>query len=83
MNQIEIRQQVLDLLQRFKGTEPLKELFWSHLNYDRVKNQTITIRKWPEPVASVLAEDPTLCELSVSVRSYQEQAGVPVILQLL
>lgn len=56
----EIRQQTLDLLQHFNGLDPLKELLWSHLNYDRVKRTNITRRGWPEPVASALAEDPSL-----------------------
>ena len=60
MNQFEIRQQTLDLLQKFKGLEPLKELLWSHLNYDRVKSQYVTRRGWPEPAKEALAEDPSL-----------------------
>jgi hypothetical protein len=57
--QVESQAKVLDLLQDFNGTEPLKELFWSTLNYDRV-NQPTTRRKWPEPAAAVLADDPRL-----------------------
>ena len=54
------RQQfVLNLLQQFKGLEPLKKLFWSELNYDRV-NQPLFRRGWKEGVAGLLADDPVL-----------------------
>jgi hypothetical protein len=59
MNQIELQAQVLGLLDKFRGTEPLKELLWSKLNYDK-KNESISRRKWPEPAAAALHEDPTL-----------------------
>jgi hypothetical protein len=36
---LERQQSVLNLLQQFKGTEPLKQLFWSELNYERVNTQ--------------------------------------------
>ena len=36
MQQIERQQSVLDLLRDFKGLEPLKQLFWSELNYERI-----------------------------------------------
>jgi hypothetical protein len=55
----ELQRQVLDLLQTFRGTEPLKDLFWSKLNYDRA-NKPVATRGWPEPASSALAEDPTL-----------------------
>jgi hypothetical protein len=35
-DQDDIRADVLTLLQNFRGVEPMKELFWSHLNYERV-----------------------------------------------
>ena len=50
---------MLTLLQNFRGVEPMKQLFWSHLNYERV-NKPTTRRGWPESAASVLADDPTL-----------------------
>jgi hypothetical protein len=56
---IERQRQVLSLLENFKGLEPLKELFWSRLNYDRV-NRPTTRRRWPEATAAILADDPTL-----------------------
>src|ERR1035441_1867761 len=58
-DQIELQAQVLGLLQRFSGTDPLKELFWSPLNYDRM-SQRASRRGWPESAASVLVDDPTL-----------------------
>jgi len=41
-----LQAQVFKLLQAFNGTEPLKELFWSRLSYDRI-NQRTTRRGWP------------------------------------
>lgn len=59
MNQIELQTQVLGLLEHFSGIEPLKELVWSKLNYDRV-NKPASRRVWPDGTRSVLADDPTL-----------------------
>ncbi len=59
VDQVVLQGQVLDLLQKFNGLEPLKQLFWSRLNYDRM-NQRTTRRGWPETTAAVLADDPTL-----------------------
>ncbi|MGO9260911.1 MAG: hypothetical protein ACLQU1_32080 [Bryobacteraceae bacterium] len=59
MDQVTLQGQVLELLQRFSGTEPLKDLFWSKLNYDR-KNEPTSRRKWPEAAAAAVADDPTL-----------------------
>ena len=58
-NQVDIRADILNLLQNFHGSEPMKELFWRHLNYDRV-NKPTTRRGWPGPAADILADDPTL-----------------------
>jgi hypothetical protein len=44
--QPDIRADVLNLLQNFRGVEPIKELFWSRLNYDRV-NKATSRRAWP------------------------------------
>ena len=59
MNQIELQSQVLSLLENFKGIEPLKTLFWTKLNYDRV-NKPIGRRGWTDAASSLLADDPTL-----------------------
>jgi hypothetical protein len=55
----DIRPDVLKLLETFKGPDPMKELFWRHLNYDRV-NKPLSRRNWAAPPAEALAEDPTL-----------------------
>ena len=55
----EIQQSVLDLLKNLRGLEPLKKLFWSELNYERV-NQPLSRRGWTDTAANALAEDPVL-----------------------
>jgi len=55
----DLRGAVLSLLQSLRGLEPLKELFWSCLNYERV-NQPLSRRGWSEAAAQALAEDPAL-----------------------
>jgi type I restriction-modification system DNA methylase subunit len=59
MSRPERQQSVLDILKRFRGLEPLKELFWSELNYQRV-NQPISRHGWTEIGSKSLAEDPVL-----------------------
>jgi hypothetical protein len=59
MSEVELRSEVLGLLQNFRGVEPMKELFWSCLNYERM-NKPTTRRGWPGSAAEVLADDPTL-----------------------
>jgi type I restriction-modification system DNA methylase subunit len=56
---LERQQSVLNLLHQFKGTEPLKQLFWSELNYERV-NTHLSRRGWTDAVAGGLADDPLL-----------------------
>jgi len=53
------QQSVLNLLNNFQGVDPLKKLFWSELNYDRV-NKSLSRRGWKENVANLLADDPVL-----------------------
>jgi hypothetical protein len=55
----ERQQTVLDLLKNLHGLEPLKKLFWSELNYDRV-NQPLSRRGWSDIASKALAEDPLL-----------------------
>jgi hypothetical protein len=50
---------VLDLLKGLRGIEPLNQLFWSELNYQRV-NEPLSRRGWTDAAAQVLAEDPVL-----------------------
>ena len=59
MTRPERQQSVLDILKGFRGLEPLKELFWSELNYQRV-NQHIPRHGWTETASKALAEDPVL-----------------------
>lgn len=53
------QQNVLDLLKGLRGIEPLKQLFWSELNYQRV-NQPLSRRGWMESAGKTLADDPVL-----------------------
>jgi Eco57I restriction-modification methylase/Type II methyltransferase M.Eco57I, C-terminal domain len=55
----DVQAAVLKILKQLRGTEPLKQLFWSELSYDRV-NQPISRRGWPESASNRLAEDPNL-----------------------
>lgn len=57
--QTERQQSVLDLLQNLKGQDPLKKLFWTELNYDRV-NSPLSRKGWGEQASSALADDPVL-----------------------
>jgi hypothetical protein len=59
MSRPERQQNVLDLLKGLRGIEPLKQLFWSELNYQRV-NQPLSRRGWSEAATKALAEDPVL-----------------------
>lgn len=59
MLQRERQQTILELLKNLRGLEPLKELFWSELNYERV-NQPLPRREWTDTAAQALAEDPIL-----------------------
>ncbi|MEQ9370692.1 MAG: TaqI-like C-terminal specificity domain-containing protein [Coleofasciculus chthonoplastes F3-SA18-01] len=59
MRQPEFQQSILDILASLQGLNPLKELFWSELNYDR-ENQPLSRRGWSDPVSLLLAEDPLL-----------------------
>lgn len=55
----DVEQSVLSILQNLNSLDPLKDLFWSQLNYERV-NQPLSRRGWPESVTHALAEDPLL-----------------------
>ncbi len=59
MSRPERQQNVLDLLKGLRGIEPLKQLFWSELNYQRV-NQPLSRRGWTESAGNALADDPVL-----------------------
>ena len=49
----------MDLLKSLRGIEPLKQLFWSELNYERV-SQPLSRRGWADTTAKPLADDPLL-----------------------
>jgi len=53
------REAVLRILESLNGLDPLKSLFWSELNYERV-NQPLSRRGWNETAANALDEDPIL-----------------------
>jgi len=55
----ERQQTVLDILKDFRGPEPLKQLFWSELNYSRV-NTPLPRRGWNATAEGSLAADPVL-----------------------
>ncbi len=55
----DIQTAVLSILKSLRGLEPLKQLFWQYLNYDRV-NQPLPRRDWGEGARQALAEDPVL-----------------------
>jgi hypothetical protein len=59
MNDIERQDKILKLLQQLKGLDPLKQLFWSELGYDRV-NETLSRRDWSQSASGILVEDPIL-----------------------
>jgi adenine-specific DNA-methyltransferase len=53
------QQSVLNILENLKGLDPLKELFWTELHYDRI-NEAVSRRGWNEQAAKALAEDPVV-----------------------
>jgi hypothetical protein len=59
MTRPERQQAVLGILQDFRGPEPLKQLFWSELNYSRV-NTPLSRGKWNATAAESLGADPVL-----------------------
>ena len=53
------QENILNLLKNLRGLEPLKELFWTELNYDR-QNNGIPRGDWGDTARNALAEDPIL-----------------------
>src|SRR5207244_7987957 len=51
------QQSVLELLENLNGLDPLKELFWNQLNYERVYQST-SRKGWNETASKALADDP-------------------------
>ena len=55
----ERQQAILDILKNLRGLDPLKQLFWSELNYQRV-NQPLSRRDWTSTTSTAIVEDPIL-----------------------
>jgi hypothetical protein len=55
----ERQQAILDLLKNLHGLDPLKQLIWSELNYERI-NQPLSRRDWSASAHSPLVDDPVL-----------------------
>src|SRR6202011_3043977 len=47
------------VVHNLKGQDPLKKLFWTELNYDKV-NSPLSRKGWGEQASSALADDPVL-----------------------
>lgn len=54
-----MRESVAALLQNFVGLEPLKRLFWTELNYDRI-NTSLPFRDFADDERDALVDDPLL-----------------------
>jgi hypothetical protein len=59
MSQVEYKQTIFDILKDFKGVDPLKKLFWSELNHDRV-NEPLSRHGWSKAADEALVDDPLL-----------------------
>ena len=70
MNNVDLQQSVLGTLESFSGSEPMKKLFWSTLNYNRA-NKPITRRGWADGTAALLHEDPLLLATGGSGDDFQ------------
>ena len=53
------QENILNILQNLRGIEPLRELFWTELNYDR-QNDGLSRRNWTDTARNALAEEPIL-----------------------
>ena len=67
---------LLEKLSQQRSIEPLKQLFWSELNYQRV-NEPLSRYGWRETTARLLAEDPLL--LATGGNGNQDDSGFPII----
>src|SRR3972149_10011853 len=54
-----LQKEVMGLLTNLKGLQPLKDLFWSKLNYDRI-NDPVSTRAWTAPQKDNLAGEPLI-----------------------
>ncbi len=55
----DVHQSIWELLKNLRGLDPLKQVFWSELNYQHV-NQSLSRRGWGQLATEALAEDPVL-----------------------
>ena len=53
------QENILNILQDFRGIEPLQQLFWTELNYDR-QNDGLPRGDWGDTARNALTEDPVL-----------------------
>ena len=53
------QENILALVENFQGLDPLRELFWTELNYDR-QNEGIPRGDWTDTARNALADDPVL-----------------------
>ncbi len=53
------QENILNILKNLQGIEPLRELFWTELNYDR-QNEGISYQNWTDTAKNALAEEPIL-----------------------
>jgi len=65
----EVHQSIWELLKNLRGLDPLKQVFWSQLNYQRV-NEPISRRGWGQLATESLAEDPVLFATGGSDNSF-------------
>jgi len=56
------QQSVLNILENLTGLDPLKELFWHQLNYERI-NEPISRKGWNEPAAKASTDIQSLIRL--------------------
>ena len=59
MTQSEIQPAIHKILANLKGLDPLKQLFWTELNYKH-ENKPLSRGGWSDIAKNALAEDPIL-----------------------
>lgn len=59
MAELKYKQSIFEILSDLKGINPLKDLFWGELNYDRV-NESLSRNGWSKAATEALSENPIL-----------------------
>ena len=59
LHDLDHQENILNILQDFHGIEPLRELFWTELNYDH-QNDGLSRWGWTDTAKNALAHDPVL-----------------------